>query len=262
MVTREERLPDAISQILKTAQSPLRADEIAHRIVENKLRKEAKVHSVNATLSGMVKEGLVIKPERALFGLNPNPQGTVSAEAIRQAEEDAQLSNVCGYGLYWGRDKVNWNPGRGRQRGGLLGTAGDGTGQVDFSNQAGIYVLYNGMAPVYVGRTAAENNALMTRLVSHHNDDRKGARWDRFSWFGFRPVGDDGQLVTTDTSVSTDLLITFLEAVMIEAFLPPLNNKGGELLGTMYEQVEDEALVEKRNSDFRDMVARALSSQR
>ena len=262
MTTREERLPDAIRQILEGANEPLRADEIAHRIVEYQLRREAKVHSVNAALSAMVRDGSVVKPERALFAHNPNPGGPVSAEEIRKAEEDAQLNNVCAYGLYWERDKVNWNPGRGRQRGGMLGRAGDGTNPVDFSNQAGIYVLYNGMTPVYVGRTNADNNALMTRLVSHHSDDRKGARWDKFSWFGFRPVSDDGQLVTTDTSVSTDLLITFLEAVMIEAFLPPLNNKGGDLLGTMYEQVEDEALVEKRNADFREMVARALSPQR
>ena len=32
---------------------------------------------------------------------------------------------------------------------------------------------------------------------------------------------------------------------MIEAFLPPLNNKGGDLLGTMYEQVEDPDLISR-----------------
>ena len=238
----------------------MRADEIAHLIVENRLREEAKVQSVNAILSAMVKDGMVIKPERALFARNPNPGQQVSAEDIRKAEEDEQLNNVSGYGLYWDRDKVNWNPGQGRRRGGLLGSAGDGTDPVDFSNQAGIYVLYNGMTPVYVGRTTAESNALMTRLVSHHNDDRKSARWDKFSWFGFRPVGENNQLVTTDASVSTDLLITFMEAVMIEAFLPPLNNKGGDLLGTMYEQVEDPELVSRRNAEFRQMVGKALSS--
>ena len=107
------------------------------------------------------------------------------------------------------------------------------------------------MTPLYVGRTFAENNALMTRLASHHRDDRKGARWDRFSWFGFRRVDDDGQLVEANANVSTALLITFLEAVMIEAFLPPLNSRGGDLLGTMYEQVEDKALVERRRDEIR-----------
>ena len=255
MTTREKKsLRNAILCILKAAEEPLRADEIARRIVEEDLRQKALVHSVNGRLSDMFSKGSVIKPDRALFELNPNPSRP-SAEEIRKAREDEQLNNVCAYGLYWERDKVNWNPGRGGQRG-LWGAAGDGTEPVDFSNQAGIYVLYNGMTPLYVGRTIAEDRALMTRLVSHHRDDRKGARWDKFSWFGFRRVGNNGQLVATNANVSTDLLITFLEAVMIEAFLPPLNNRGGDLLGTMYEQVEDGALVEKRNADFRKMVER------
>ena len=66
------------------------------------------------------------------------------------------------------------------------------------------------MTPVYVGRTTAESNALMGRLTSHHNDDRKAARWDKFSWFGFRRVMTAA--VTADANVSSDLLITFLEA--------------------------------------------------
>ena len=180
MSTQNLGIQEAITHVLRDAEEPLRADEIAHLIVENELRAEAKVHSVNANLSTMVKQGLVVKPERALFQHNSNPGQPVSAEEIQKAEEDEELNNVCAYGLYWEREKVNWNPGRGRSRGGLLGTAGDGSDQVDFSNQAGIYVLYSGMTPVYVGRTTAESNALLGRLSSHHNDDRKGARWDIF----------------------------------------------------------------------------------
>ena len=265
MATREKKtVRDAIICILTAAEEPpaaeepLRADEIARRIVEEGLRQRALVRSVNGQLSTMFREGLVSKPERALFRLNLNPSQP-SAEEIRKAEEDEQLINVCAYGLYWERDKVNWKPGSGRPRG-LWGTAGDGTKPVNFSNQAGIYVLYNGMTPLCVGRTFAEDRALITRLVSHHGDDRKGARWDRFSWFGFRRVGKDGQLAAANTNVSTDLLITFLEAVMIEAFLPPLNNRGGDLLGTMYDQIEDEALAEKRNADFQKMIREALNS--
>ncbi len=260
MTTREEGLREAIQTVLKLAEGPMRADEIAHRIVESGRRTEAKVHSVNATLSGLVKDGTVIKPERAVFAHNSDPNLPVSDEDIRKAEEDEQLINVCAYGLYWERQKVNWNPGHGNNRR-LFGVAGDGTQPVDFANQAGIYVLYSGMTPVYVGRTNAENNALITRLTSHHTDDRRGARWDKFSWFGFRQVGEDNQLVTSDATVSTDLLITFMEAVMIEAFLPPLNNKGGDLLGTMYEQVEDEVIIERRHAEFRAMVAHALLSK-
>ena len=46
-------------------------------------------------------------------------------------------------------------------------------------------------------------------------------------------------------------MIAVLEAVMIEAFIPPLNDKGGELMGTMYRQVEDPAPVEQREEELR-----------
>ncbi len=55
------------------------------------------------------------------------------------------------------------------------------------------------------------------------------------------------------------MMITILEAVMIEAFIPPLNDKGGDLMGTMYRQIEDPSLVEQRDVELRRMVGRALA---
>ena len=56
------------------------------------------------------------------------------------------------------------------------------------------------------------------------------------------------------------MMITILEAVIIEAFIPPLNDKGGELMGTIYLQVEDPSLVEQRAAELRRMVGRALAN--
>ena len=56
------------------------------------------------------------------------------------------------------------------------------------------------------------------------------------------------------------MMITILEAVIIEAFILPLNDKGGELMGTMYHQVEDPSLVEQRDAELRRMVGRALAN--
>ena len=54
-------------------------------------------------------------------------------------------------------------------------------------------------------------------------------------------------------------MIAILEAVMIEAFIPPLNDKGGELMGTMYRQVGDPSPVEQRDEELRRMAGRALA---
>ena len=60
-------------------------------------------------------------------------------------------------------------------------------------------------------------------------------------------------------TIDTRMMIIILEAVIIEAFIPPLNDKGGELMGTMYHQVEDPSLVEQRDAELRRMVGRALA---
>ena len=59
----------------------------------------------------------------------------------------------------------------------------------------------------------------------------------------------------------TSMLITVLEGIMIEAFIPSMNDKGGELMGTLYRQVEDPALIAERLSELRRMVGEALSTQ-
>ena len=46
-------------------------------------------------------------------------------------------------------------------------------------HKPGIYVLYHGAMPVYIGR-----GAISARLYSHGKEEsRKEQFWDRFSWF-------------------------------------------------------------------------------
>jgi hypothetical protein len=46
-------------------------------------------------------------------------------------------------------------------------------------HKSGIYVLYHGAMPVYIGR-----GAISARLLSHAKEgSRKEQFWDRFSWF-------------------------------------------------------------------------------
>ncbi len=56
----------------------------------------------------------------------------------------------------------------------------------DFRYQQGVYVLYGNHGAHYVGLAEAERG-LGERLKDHLSDEHHDA-WDRFSWFGFRPV--------------------------------------------------------------------------
>ncbi|MHC2086585.1 hypothetical protein [Methylobacterium sp. CM6244] len=78
----------------------------------------------------------------------------------------------------------------------------------------------------------AKGDRLGARLRDHHKDHLDG-KWDRFSWFGFNPVGatpdSEGVLslsqprrdVTDDTSTT----IGDLEALLIAAMGPKLNRQ-------------------------------------
>lgn len=141
---------------------------------------------------------------------------------------------VTSYGLFWRADEIEWFPGQGnRKEFRLLGRVGKnrpGIRVADFRRQQGIYILFDEYGPAYVG--LAKGERLGARLRDHHGDHLAN-RWDRFSWFGFNPVGatpdKDGVLslnqprrdVTDDTSTT----IGDLEALLIAAMGPKLNQQ-------------------------------------
>ena len=101
-------------------------------------------------------------------------------------------SLIHAYGLFWRRDEINWNPGKGNANEfRLLGRDGSNAGTlriIDARLQAGLYILYGNYGPYYVGKA----QSLGTRLKRHLSDEHS-EKWDRFLWFGFNPV-----LVTRD----------------------------------------------------------------
>lgn len=157
---------------------------------------------------------------------------------------------------------MNWWPGHGGPvlRTKLLGreyaignahNANDNVGAVNFANQLGIYLLHNGFETVYVGQTTNNNRGLFQRLQIHCNEPRKGPFWDKFSWFGFKPVApvdeDPRRLANNPLhpdmpTVSLRTLIKVVETIVIQACLPKLNGQAGQLLGTAFLQVRDRAL--------------------
>lgn len=101
---------------------------------------------------------------------------------------------------------------------------------------------------MYVGQTVtdAQGGGLFYRLREHRENPERSPLWDRFSWFGFRPV-EGGRLtdipINEDQSVRIGSVVQVLEAVLIEAFRPKLNRQGGQL-GINYGQVRDPNLAQ------------------
>ena len=172
------------------------------------------------------------------------------------------------YGLYWSREYVDWQQeklwgtprgwiGRGKlrkdERPGL---------RMNFWRQKGVYVLYNlDLHPVYAGQAGLGkkgkrgSGSLGTRLYGHRAGKYRNG-WTHFSWFGFLNPKHETELKSLRTASEemkstpgwefrgkiqpqdadseevdrglTELLDSF-EAILIEAFAPRFNARGGNL---------------------------------
>ena len=262
----EMSLQDAVRKVLAEAEEPLYYKEIASIIAAEGLRENMGAtpdKTVAAALSVMRKNGERIDvPRRGYYVNRPTIAPSPSAPILVEDEEDEESADstavsVAAYGLYWEREKVEWDLARG-QKIELLGrpyTAPEPV--INFADQQGIYLLHQMQSVTYVGRTSAESNGLFGRLKSHTTNPRRSGRWDRFSWFGLRPVSEEGELLGVPEALTSDQLITILEAVLIETYLPAFNDKRGDDMGQLYEQVIDpEIAASKANELLRDALRR------
>lgn len=240
---------DAIRKVLREAGEPLHYAEIADIIAQEGLVKSRGAtpdKTVNARLGTMINGGEKIeKKKRGYYVLPEVARRLKEAEAEEaESQEDTQV-RISAYGLYWERNKVKWDVSGKKIK--LLGKLSSATEAINFASQRGIYLLHNMQTVIYVGRTNAKEGGLFTRLKDHAiNPRRRVGRWDRFSWFGLCPVSNEGELEDVPEELETDLLITILESVLIETHLPPFNDKKGDLMGALYEQVIDPEIAKER----------------
>ncbi|MFH1320067.1 MAG: HTH domain-containing protein [Bacteroidota bacterium] len=144
-----------------------------------------------------------------------------------------KLRIINSFGIYWNRNLVHW-----KTTPDLLGVQQIGATEVNFKNQIGVYLLHDSRETIYVGQ--AIDQPLGQRL-KNHTSDRLSGRWDRFSWFGFYPVSDNGKL-NHDLKFDDITVQNFgdiLESILIESIEPRQNRKQGNLFyGIEYLQQE------------------------
>lgn len=132
---------------------------------------------------------------------------------------------------------------------------------MNFWKQKGVYVLYDEqLVPVYVGQAGlsrkkskgSEGRNLGERLHDHANGKYRNG-WMYFSWFGFLEAQHEAKLKGRLRNASQGLrldpgfdfrpssskdelnnLLDSFEAILIEAFTPRFNARGGNLKGSFY----------------------------
>ncbi|MBO9639926.1 MAG: hypothetical protein J7576_17285, partial [Siphonobacter aquaeclarae] len=161
---------------------------------------------------------------------------------------------INSFGIYWNRNQVHW-----KTMPDLLGIQQTGAIPVNFRDQIGIYLLHDSRETIYVGQ--AIDQTLGQRL-KNHTSDRLSGRWDRFSWFGFHPINDHGNLVSKVPlkEITVQQLGNILEAILIESIEPRQNRKqGNQFQGIEYLQQEAPEIQKKiKEQIVRDLLADKL----
>jgi hypothetical protein len=228
--------------------------EIADKIVADKLRANVgatPAATVAAQISASIKHDLENSPyqkvSRGVFQLKGGPvcpplsKGGASELPATEIEEETedQYDIVTSFGMFWRKEAIEW-----KAKPKILGMQQIGTTAVDFYEQLGIYLLYDGREVIYVGRTT--DRPLGKRLYEH-TLDRLSVRWDRFSWFGLLPITEEGQIGKLPATYVASKMIPALEAILIEAMEPRQNRKRGDDLSAVeYLQKEDPAIAKKK----------------
>lgn len=242
----------AIDEVLREEGGALHYAEIAERIVDRGLRESvgATPHStVNALISTSLKNDGPASPYlrvgRGEYMLREretkSPDGTLSASALDKDGDNPPP--VCSFGMYWDRAKVHWtsNPK-------LLAIQQSGADRVDMSGQKGVYLLHDHREVIYVGRSI---DRLLGARLWDHTRDRLSSRWQKFSWFGTRPLKEDGELDIAAESIDSALFIVAMEALLIEAVEPRQNRRQGDgFKAAEFLQVEDPHLESERKRRY------------
>ncbi|WP_182277984.1 HTH domain-containing protein [Granulicella sp. 5B5] len=258
---------EAAIEVLKDKPEGMLYTEITQQIIDRGLRTKLGAtpdSSLNTTLSESIRwDGANTPFERigpgryrlrstsagALPSAVPPALASLEAEEIEEKKETTGLINA--FGMFWSREKVQWATSTIN----LFGKRDLRSDTVDFSDQRGVYLLYDRGEVIYVGR--AIDRGIGVRL-REHVFDRLSGRWDRFSWFGVYKVSDNGSLNSSEQNYDRGLLIATMEALLIEAVEPRQNRRGGDRFSAVeFIQVEDPEIEKaKRKAVLADLQAK------
>ena len=249
---------EAIVKVLEDSSEPLHYTQIAEEIARKDLRKKVgatPARTVNGVLTDTIKRGgdsspfiKIIKGIYALRKQGDSDGGSILPNSLQKPMQEEPNPILTSFGMFWKRIDIKW-----KSTPQLLGAQEIGAIPVDFCEQRGLYLLYDGREVIYVGR--ATERPLGKRLYEH-TKGRMSARWDRFSWFGILPVSEKGKIGREPESYSANMLIPSLEAILIESLEPRQNRQRGEdMADREYIQRIDPEIRKKRIKDMVDDIS-------
>jgi len=175
-------------------------------------------------------------------------------QTIKKRRNSSNSKIINAFGIYWNRTLVHWKSATPD----LFGIQQIGAKEVNFKEQKGIYLLHDTRETIYVGQAIEQS---LGKRLKDHTTDRLAGRWDRFSWFGFYPVNEDGKLNLDAqfNDFTIQHLGDILEAILIESIEPRQNRKqGNSFIGLEFLQQEAPEIKQKQKKQMLDELSKLL----
>jgi hypothetical protein len=268
----ELKWKEAIEKVMSEERKALHYTEIAELIAQRGYRTSLGAtpqDTVSAQITTDIKKGHSIFEfvYRGIFILKEFVNETNDCNEVQEAIVDnketvsarkKRINNngkiINSFGIYWNRTLVHWKSAIPD----LLGIQQIGAKEVNFKDQKGIYLLHDSRETIYVGQAIEQP---LGKRLKDHTTDRLAGRWDRFSWFGFYPVNDDGRLnlEAQFKDFTIQHLGDILEAILIESIEPRQNRKqGNSFIGLEFLQQEAPEIKQKQKKQLLDDLSKLL----
>ena len=177
---------------------------------------------------------------------------------------------IKNFGFLWERKYIKRGSGGAGNAGCIDGFRdGDKNTLIDFSDQIGVYALYDeNRSIIYVGQAGNGKATLFARLKQHMKGSNLWNRWMYFSWVGFRNVLESGHLRKTQ-SVNARIsgfkygdALNEIEGILIELLEPKLNKQGGKLKKAIeyFQNIPDEPVTMESLKDEIDELANLVKT--
>ena len=160
---------EAICKVLEESPEPMHYSEIAKSVVNQNL-VDHKGSAPASVAASILSTHINSEKERSLVTRVARGHYTLSDKTISDDEERDVI--VACFGMFWERDPICW-----RTTPQIWGLQYTGSDPVDFCNQVGVYLLYDGREVIYVGRIV---DRILGKRLFEHTRDRLRTRWNRF----------------------------------------------------------------------------------
>lgn len=245
---------DAIIKVLAEEGTPMHYADITKKIIENGYRNQTEMgNTPEMTVSAQLttKKNIFKKLGNGIFELlptniieNEDHKNEINTEELIDRQLIEREHIIKNFGMFWSRENVDW------RNANLYGCQNGSSSCINFKDQVGIYLLHDHREVIYVGQAIKQP---ISKRLADHCKDRLNGRWNRFSWFGFYGISDNGHLITDDfhnTNFSIENVANALEAILIEGLEPRQNRKGGNDFGYEFLQFIDPKIEKKKQREI------------